>query len=91
MQRLSGLDASFLYFETRAQLLHVCGLIVLDVSEMEDGYSFGALRAELNRRVTGMPTFRRKLHDSLINVDHPVWVEAEDFDIDHHLHRVGIP
>ena len=91
MQRLSGLDASFLYFETRAQLLHVCGLIVLDVSEMEDGYSFGALRAELNRRVNGMPTFRRKLHDSLINVDHPVWVEAEDFDIDHHLHRVGIP
>ena len=91
MQRLSGLDASFLYFETRAQLLHVCGLIVLDVSGMEDGYSFDALRTELNRRITGMPTFRRKLHDSLLNVDHPVWVEAEDFDIDHHLHRVGIP
>ena len=91
MQRLSGLDASFLYFETRAQLLHVCGLIVLDGSEMEDGYSFPALRAELARRVTGMPGFRRKLHDSLLNIDHPVWVEADDFDIDHHLHRVGLP
>lgn len=91
MQRLSGLDASFLYFETRAQLLHVCGLIVLDGSEMEGGYSFDALRAELDRRVTGMPGFRRKLHDSLLNIDHPVWVEAEDFDIDHHLHRVGLP
>ena len=91
MQRLSGLDASFLYFETRSQLLHVCGLIVLDVSGMEDGYSFEALRTELRRRITAMPPFRRKLHDSLLNVDHPVWVEAEDFDIDHHLHRVGIP
>lgn len=91
MQRLSGLDASFLYFETRSQLLHVCGLIVLDVSEMPDGYSFGALRDELSRRITAMPPFRRKLHDSLLNVDHPVWVEDEDFDIDHHLHRVGIP
>lgn len=91
MQRLSGLDASFLYFETRAQLLHVSGLIVLDVSEMKGGYSYEALRRELSRRVTGMPGFRRKLHDSLLNVDHPVWVEADDFDIDHHLHRVGIP
>ncbi len=91
MQRLSGLDASFLYFETRSQLLHVCGLIVLDVSEMPDGYSFGALRDELSRRITAMPPFRRKLHDSLLNVDHPVWVEDEEFDIDHHLHRVGIP
>ena len=32
MQRLSGLDASFLYLETPAQLMHVCGLIVLDPS-----------------------------------------------------------
>lgn len=91
MQRLSGLDASFLYFETRSQLLHVCGLIVLDVSEMPDGYSFEAVRHELARRIKGMPPFRRKLHDSLLNVDHPVWVEDEAFDIDHHLHRVGIP
>ena len=91
MQRLSGLDASFLYFETRSQLLHVCGLIVLDVSGMPGGYSFDALRAELDRRITGMPTFRRKLHDSMLNVDHPVWVEDESFDIDHHLNRVGIP
>ena len=91
MQRLSGLDASFLYFETRSQLLHVCGLIVLDVSEVPGGYTFDKLRKELARRITAMPTFRRKLHDSMFNVDHPVWVEDEDFDIDHHLHRIGLP
>ena len=91
MQRLSGLDASFLYFETRSQLLHVCGLIVLDVSEVPGGYTFGKLRTELARRITGMPAFRRKLHDSMLNVDHPVWVEDESFDIDHHLQRIGLP
>ena len=91
MQRLSGLDASFLYFETRSQLLHVCGLIVLDVSEVPGGYSFEALRTELERRITGMPTFRRKLHDSMLNIDHPVWVEDEGFDIDHHVQRIGLP
>ena len=30
MDRLSGLDASFLYLESGAQLMHVCGLIVVD-------------------------------------------------------------
>ncbi len=44
MDRLSGLDASFLYLETPAQLMHVCGLIVLDPSTMPEGYSFASLR-----------------------------------------------
>ena len=29
MDRLSGLDASFLYLESGAQLMHVCGVIVV--------------------------------------------------------------
>ena len=45
MDRLSGLDASFLYLETPAQLMHVCGLIVLDPSTMPEPYTFaGAAR-----------------------------------------------
>ena len=34
MQRLSGLDASFLYLETAAQPLHVCSILELDTSTM---------------------------------------------------------
>ena len=30
MERLSGLDASFLYLETRSQLMHVVGVIEID-------------------------------------------------------------
>ena len=30
MQRLSGLDASFLYLETPSSYMHVAGLMVLD-------------------------------------------------------------
>ena len=56
MDRLSGLDASFLYLETPAQLLHVCGLIVLDPSTMPDGYSFDAMRDEIERRVHDVPS-----------------------------------
>ncbi|MFZ2177019.1 MAG: wax ester/triacylglycerol synthase family O-acyltransferase [Rhodococcus sp. (in: high G+C Gram-positive bacteria)] len=91
MQRLSGLDASFLYLETATQLLHVCGLIVLDVSTVPGGYDYAELKAELEIRTKAIPAFRRKLHDSKLNLDHPVWVEDRDFDIDRHCHRVAVP
>ena len=43
-ERLSSLDASFLYLEDSAQLMHVCGLIVLDTSTVPGGYSFDGLK-----------------------------------------------
>jgi diacylglycerol O-acyltransferase / wax synthase len=91
MQRLSGLDASFLYFETSSQLLHVCGIIMLDTSTMPGGYSFDSLLHGLEDRVQDVPEFRRKLHRVPLGLDHPVWVEDPDFDIDHHVHRIGCP
>ncbi|MDL9936533.1 wax ester/triacylglycerol synthase family O-acyltransferase [Gordonia sp. ABSL1-1] len=91
MQRLSGLDASFLYLETRSQLMHVIGLIEIDPSTVPGGYSFTKMRDELKRRIAGMPAFRRKLDNSILNIDHPVWIEDEDFDIERHVHRVAVP
>ena len=38
-----------------------------------------------------MPEFREKLADNRFNLDHPVWVEDKDFDVDRHLHRIGLP
>ncbi|MCW2689886.1 MAG: Diacylglycerol O-acyltransferase [Mycobacterium sp.] len=91
MQRLSGLDASFLYLETPAQPLHVCSILDLDTSTMPGGYTFDRLRDELSLRIKAMPHFREKLADSRFNLDHPVRVEDKDFDVDRHLHRIGLP
>jgi diacylglycerol O-acyltransferase len=91
MERLSGLDASFLYLETSAQLMHVCGLLVLDPATIPSGYSFERLRADLERRVRTIPAFHRKLRVVPLGIDHPVWVEDNDFDIDRHLHRMAVP
>jgi WS/DGAT/MGAT family acyltransferase len=91
MDRLSGLDASFLYFETPAHLMHVCGLLVLDTSTMPEKYTFESLRDALRNRLQNNPAFRRKLHDHLLNLDHPVWVHDEDFDIEHHVRRIAVP
>jgi WS/DGAT/MGAT family acyltransferase len=91
MQRLSGLDASFLYLESPAQQLHVCSVLDLDTSTMPYGYSFDRLRDELALRIKAMPQFREKLADSPLNLDHPVWVDDNSFDVSRHLHRIGLP
>jgi len=91
MQRLSGLDASFLYLETAAQPLHVCSILEIDSSTIPGGYTFDRLRDALSLRIKAMPEFREKLGDNRFNLDHPVWVEDKDFDVDRHLHRIGLP
>ncbi|KRE28607.1 diacylglycerol O-acyltransferase [Mycobacterium sp. Soil538] len=91
MQRLSGLDASFLYLETAAQPLHVCSILELDTSTMPGGYTFDRLRDLMAERIRAMPEFRERIADNRFNLDHPVWVDDKDFDVDRHLHRIGLP
>jgi diacylglycerol O-acyltransferase len=91
MQRLSGLDASFLYLETPSQPLHVCSILELDTSTVPGGYTFDRLRDELAIRIKAMPQFREKLANTPFNLDHPVWVDDNNFDLSRHLHRIGLP
>ena len=91
MDRLSGLDASFLYLETPAQLMHVCGLIVLDPSTMPERYSFASMRDGIESRVRDVPDFTRKLRRVPLGLDHPIWVRDQQFDIERHVHRLALP
>lgn len=88
---MSGLDASFLYLETPSQPLHVCALLLLDETTVPEGYDIDRFRAELEKRTRGVDAFRRKLFDLPLNLGHPFWRMDSDFDVDRHLHRVGLP
>lgn len=91
MQRLSGLDASFLYAETPAQPLHVCTILELDTSTMPGGYSVDRLKHFLAQHISTIAEFRQKLADHRLNLDHPVWVDDDSFDIDRHVHHIAVP
>jgi diacylglycerol O-acyltransferase / wax synthase len=91
MNRLSGLDASFLYFESSTQPLHVCGVVMISPQTMPEPYSFESLKAGIGRRISAMPEFLRTLHTVPLHLDHPVWVIDDDFDIDRHVHRLAVP
>ncbi|MGZ4704313.1 MAG: WS/DGAT/MGAT family O-acyltransferase [Acidimicrobiales bacterium] len=90
MQRLSGLDAAFLYLETPSMHMHVCLAAVLDPATMPQPYSFKRMRSHIASRVPIIPPFRRVLHPTPLQVHHPVWVDDEHLDIERHVHRVKL-
>lgn len=91
MERLSGLDAAFLYLETPTHHMHVAMTMVLDPSTMPGGYSFQAIKDFIASRTDRIPPFRRRLVSVPLNLHHPVWVEDPEFDIDYHIRRMGAP
>lgn len=91
MERLSGLDAFFLYLETPTQPLNVCCVLELDTSTMQGGYAYTRFRAALAKHVKAVPEFRMRLANTQLNPDHPVWVDDERFALRRHLHRVAVP
>ncbi|MDE3086007.1 MAG: wax ester/triacylglycerol synthase family O-acyltransferase [Acidobacteriota bacterium] len=91
MERLGGIDAAFLYFETPSMHMHVCGLLVLDTSTMAGGYRFDRIRQMFLERHPLMPAMTRKLVVPPFNLGRPSWVTDPDFDIDYHLRRIAVP
>lgn len=91
MERLTGLDASFLYFETPSTHLHVGGIMVLDPSTSKSEYSFEWVCDQVNRRLVPHEEFRRRPVRVPFNLHHPVWIEDPHFDLRRHVKRIGAP
>jgi len=91
MQRLSGLDASFLYLESPSNHMHVAATMTFDPSTVEGGYSFDKVKDLIQSRLHLIPQFRQRLAPVPFNLHHPVWVEDPDFDLDYHLRRIAVP
>jgi len=86
MERLPGVDAGFLYMETPSMHMHTLKLSVIEPPE--DGYDFAMLRDELDKRLHLLPPFCRRIVPVPFGLNHPVWYEDADVDIDAHLYRV---
>ena len=91
MERLTGLDAAFLYLETPTHHMHVAMTMVLDATSMPGGYSFDKIKDFIEKRLHLVPPFRRRLVNVPLNLHHPVWVDDPHFDLDYHIRRIGCP
>jgi diacylglycerol O-acyltransferase / wax synthase len=90
-ERLSALDASFLYLERPAMHMHVAGLSVFDPSSRPDG----RLRSEdvagvIASRIHLAPRFRQKVLMVPGHLGLPVWVDDPHFDLEFHVRRSAL-
>jgi diacylglycerol O-acyltransferase len=91
MERMTGLDAGFLYMETPTAHMHTLKIAVIDPSTGTTPYSFHAVKQVLSERMHLLPPFRRRVVEVPLKLHHPLWIEDPDFDIDDHVRRVGCP
>jgi len=91
MERLSGLDASFLYLETPQLHMHVAMTTTLDPSTVPGGYSFEQVKAHIASRIPLAPVFQRRLVEVPFHLSHPIWVDDPDFDINYHVRLAAVP
>ena len=92
MQQLTGLDASFVYSETPTWPMHVTDLRIYDQSTAPGGkVTFKGILRHIESRMDKVPTFRRKLMQVPLGLDHPYWVPDNDFDLEFHVRHVALP
>jgi WS/DGAT/MGAT family acyltransferase len=91
MQRLTGMDASFLYLETPSNHMHVAATAIFDPTTVPGGYSFEKVRDLVESRLHLLPPFRRRLLTIPFALHHPLWVEDPDFDLEYHVRRAALP
>ena len=86
MERLSALDASFLYLESERTPMHISSLAIYEGPAPTNAQ----LRDMLERRLPLVPRFRQKLASTPFGLHRPVWIDDEDFDLDAHLAHVAL-
>src|SRR4051794_4323134 len=92
MQQLSGLDASFVYFETPNAPMHVAALTIYDPSTAPGGnVTFKGILDDIDGRLHLSRVFRQKMVQVPMGLDHPYWVEDSNFDLEFHVRHVALP
>ncbi|SFO93192.1 Diacylglycerol O-acyltransferase [Geodermatophilus dictyosporus] len=86
-ERLSTLDASFLYLEDDGAPLHVAGVLVLE--PVAGGLD--ALADLVEARLPLVPRYRQRIVQVPGRLANPVWADDPDFDVAYHVRRSAVP
>jgi len=92
-ERLSGLDACFLGFETRNAYMHVAVTAVFEAGPLArrgGGLDLDRIRRHFEARVPAISRFRQRLCHLPVLGD-AVWVDDDGFDLTRHLRHASLP
>jgi diacylglycerol O-acyltransferase len=87
--RLSPLDASFLYLEQSTTAMHVGSVMVFQPAGTP--FSYERLVQHVAARIAYVPRYRQRVRAVPGRLANPVWVDDENFDITYHVRRSALP
>jgi WS/DGAT/MGAT family acyltransferase len=90
-KKLSSMDASFLYLETPEMPMHVGSMAIFRLPADFKGDFFEDFKAMIASRLHLAPILKSRLEKTPLDIDHPSWVEDDQFDIDRHIFRGSLP
>lgn len=89
VDRLTPLDASFLYLEETATPMHLGGLAVF--APAEGVFDTSRLAELVASRLDLVPRYRQRVRHVPGGIAAPVWVDDENFDLSYHVRRTALP
>jgi len=87
--RLTSLDASFLYLEESTTPMHVGSVMVFQPPD--DGFDYDRLVSLITNRIAFVPRYRQRIREVPGRLANPVWVDDVDFDVTYHVRRSALP
>jgi diacylglycerol O-acyltransferase len=87
--RLSAMDASFLYLEGVNTPMHVGSLVLF--SESPGAMDHERLVRLISQRISLLPRYRQRVKEIPGGLAAPVWVDDPTFDVSFHVRRSALP
>ena len=91
MRRMGGADAFMLAMETPRAYMHTFKVAILDPSSDPDGWCYDKFYQSFEDREHLLPYLRWKYAETPFGINHAIWIEDEDFNLDYHIRRVALP
>ncbi|MDO5712657.1 MAG: wax ester/triacylglycerol synthase family O-acyltransferase [Micrococcales bacterium] len=87
--RLSPLDASFLYLEDARSAMHVGSVMVFALPEA--GLDLQRIVDLVAARIDAVPRYRQRVREMPAGLSAPVWIDDAAFDVSYHVRRSALP
>src|SRR3954468_15882560 len=87
--RLSAVDASFIYLEDQTTPMHVGGVAVF--RRPRGGFDYDEFVDLIAHRLDLIPRYRQKVLTVPGHLARPVWADDPDFDLTYHVRRSALP
>ncbi len=87
MEVMSPLDSAFLRMESSTTSLSIASVAVFE----GPAPSYDELADFLTRKLADLPRYRQRVREVPLWLGRPVWVDAAEFDMRHHLRHTALP